>query len=270
MKITKFTILGLIICILAASAISANSGKMAIAIRRYQPIVIDGRLGDWTEAIPESDWHARLLAKKGKFMGSFDSSSNFLNTTTSLVEAGEVSSLKDFSGVFYLMWDEKKIYFAARIIDDQVITRHQDGDIWQDDSIEVWLDLRHDAVTEKLKQDDEYQIGFSPGSKTRIKTVGWVWRNPEPEKVIKALEYDSSLTDDGYIIEAAIPFSVLKGANPEIGSVIGFNISGVDNDENEAWTHITWSGKLHSDPTEFGDLLYIDAPIELSTEVLKR
>jgi len=37
----------------------------------------------------------------------------------------------------------------------------------------------------------------------------------------------------------------------------------VDKDEDQLWTHITWSGELHSDPSQFGHLFFVDAPVDL-------
>jgi hypothetical protein len=159
------------------------------------------------------------------------------------------------------MWDEQNFYFAAVVTDSEIVTQHEGEDIWQDDCVEIWLDGRHEAVTHTMMHDDEYQIGISPKSKDRDKTLAWVWRNSKSEPVMAEMKYASTLTETGYIIECAIPFSVLNGLKPKIYSSIGFNVTGVDKDKDEVWTHITWSGILHSDPTQFGDLYFMDAPI---------
>jgi hypothetical protein len=239
----------------------ANTEKAVVSAKNYAPIVIDGKLDDWVGRIESSNWGAMLDIKKGKIEKWMRAYSNYMNSLVSRVEAGKVDSPSDFSMIFYTMWDEQNLYFAAVVTDSEVMTQHEGENIWQDDCVEIWLDGRHDAVTHTLTHDDEYQIGISPKSKYRDKTIAWAWRNPKSEPVMAAMKYASTLTEGGYIVEVAIPFSVLEGFNPKIGSAIGFNVSAVDKDEDEVWSHITWSGTLHSDPTQFADLYFVDAPI---------
>jgi len=152
---------------------------------------------------------------------------------------------------------------AAVVTDDEMVTQHQDADIWQDDAVEIWLDCRHDAITKTLMQDDEYQLGFSPTSKYRPRALAWAWRNPQAEAVVKAMKVGSTVTPTGYIVEGAVPWTVLKGCQPSVGGMVGFNLSLVDKDEDQSWTHLTWAGQLHSDPTQFGHLYFLDAPVDL-------
>ena len=241
----------------------AHSGKAIIAIRTYTPMTIDGSLEDWVRRLESSNWTGQLDVKKGHVVEWIQAAPLDLNVLTSTVEAGMITSPKDFSARAYFMWDAERFYAAAVVVDDEVVTQHEGADIWQDDALELWLDCRHDAVTHTLVQDDEYQLGVSPASRHRPRPVGWVWRNPEPEPVRAAMEVASSLTPDGYLVELAIPWAVLKGCQPKMGGVMGFNVSMVDKDEDQQWSHITWSGQLHSDPSQFGHLYLVDAPIDL-------
>ena len=241
--------------------LQAHSEEATICVKTYEPVVIDGKLDDWARRIESRNWGAKLDIKKGKTDMWMRAIPGHVNSITSRIEAGEIKDSKDYSMVFYTMWDEQNFYFAAVVTDNEIISQHQGDNIWQDDCVEIWIDGRHDTITYTMMQDDEYQIGISPKSKYREKTMAWVWRNPKPEPLMAALEFASTLTSTGYIVEAAIPFSALKGIEPKIGSYVGFNVTGVDKDEDELWTHITWSGILHSDPTQFGDLYFMDAPI---------
>lgn len=255
--LTVFTLTLLLIPNLAR----AHSEKAAVCVKNYDPIVVDGKLDDWIGRIESSNWGAMLDIKKGKTERWMRAYSNYMNSLSSKVEAGKVDNLMDFNMVFYTMWDEQNLYFAVIVTDAEVVTQHEGDNIWQDDCVEIWLDGRHEAVTHTMTHDDEYQIGISPKSKYREKTLAWVWRNSKPEPVMAAMKYASTLTEGGYVIEVSIPISALTGLKPKIGTTTGFNLSAVDKDEDEVWSHITWSGALHSDPTQFADLYFVDAPI---------
>ena len=245
------------------SVAGAHSEEAGIAVKTYTPVTVDGKLDDWVRRLEHSDWSGRLQVKKGDVLEWMKAPPIYLNTLTSHVEAGAVNSPDDLSAKVYLLWDDAQLYVAAVVTDDQVVTEHEGDQIWQDDAVELWLDCRHDAVTHTLFQDDEYQIGISPASRTRNHAAGWAWRNPAADRVTAAMRVDSSLTEQGYIVEASVPWKVLEGCHPAPGGMIGFNLSIVDKDADQLWTHLTWSGRLHSDPSQFGHLYFVDAPIDL-------
>jgi hypothetical protein len=198
-------------------------------------ITIDGDLKDWAKAEPA-----------------------YVTKSDSYVEKGKVKDDSDLSVAFYTLYDEENIYFAAVVTDDEVVTRQKDGAIWQDDCIEIWLDNADDSTTPIMFADDDYQIGLSPQSGGRRSAESYVWHNPDADLVMKEIKVSSTLTDKGYIIEASIPIKVLYELDPKSQKVIGFNISVCDLDKDGVWTHITWSGKLHSDPTQFGKLYFAE------------
>ena len=244
-------------------AAQAHSEEAAVCVRTYTAIHVDGTLDDWVRRLESSNWAGQLEVKKGHVLEWVRAVPAYVNTLMSKVESGNVKSPADFSAVVYTTWDLQHLYVAAVVTDDEVVTQHEGADIWQDDALELWVDCRHDAVTHTLVQDDEYQIGLSPASRYRSKAVGWAWRNPHPEPVIEGLAVASAPTPTGYILEASVPWRTLQGCQPAIGGMIGFNLSFVDKDEDQQWTHITWSGELHSDPSQFGHLYFVDAPVDL-------
>lgn len=246
-----------------APAAGAHSEEAAISVKNYGPVQVDGKLEDWVRRLERSDWTGQLKVKKGEVVEWMRAVPAHVNHIVSLVEAGTVSGPDDFSASVYTMWDDDRWYIAAVVRDDQVVTQHDGENIWQDDCVELWIDGRHDALTHTLFQEDEYQLGFSPASQYRNAAVAWAWRNARAQQVIGAMEVASAMTPTGYIIEAAVPWKALQGLTPAIGGLIGFNLSIVDKDEDQVWTHVTWSGKTHADPTQFGHLYFLDAPVNL-------
>jgi hypothetical protein len=250
-------------CLWSEAQASAHSEEAAVSLQTYTPVTIDGTLEDWVRRLESTNWTGKMDVRKGKVLEWIRAAPIYVNPTTSAVEAGSVKDPADFSAVLYLLWDARHLYVAAVVADDELVTQHDGGDIWQDDAVELWLDCRHDAVTHTLFQDDEYQLGFSPAGQERGRAVAWAWRNPKAEPVTAAMAVASAQTQTGYILEASVPWAVLSGCQPSVGGMIGFNISVVDKDADQLWTHITWSGDLHSDPSQFGHLYFVDAPVDL-------
>lgn len=253
-----------------------HSEEATVAVKTYTPIVVDGKLDDWVRRVDRGNWTGQLELKKGEFLkkgGPLDwirAVPIHLNLLTARVEAGAVADADDFSATVYTMWDDHHFYVAAVVSDDQLVAQHSEGDIWQDDVLELWFDCRHDAVTHTLFQDDEYQLGFSPAGRDRNRALAWAWRNPKAADVVPALEVASAGVPGGYAIEGAVPWRALTGCQPAVGELIGFNISMADKDDDQLWSHIAWSGTLHSDPSQFGHLYFVDAPVDLfATDVLE-
>lgn len=254
----------LLLSVLALPALAgAHSGRAEVSLKTYAPVTVDGRLDEWVRRLEQSDWTGRLAIKKGDVLKWMRAAPIHLNALTGRVEAGTIDNPDDASAVVYTLWDAERLYVAAIVSDHEVVSEHEGADIWQDDCLELWFDCRHDAVTRTLFQDDEYQIGLSPASQSRARAVGWAWRNPDPDPVIQAMRVASSAIPGGYVLEASVPWSALRGCQPSIGGLVGFNISLVDKDANQMWTHVTWSGQLHSDPSQFGHLYFVDAPVDL-------
>ena len=241
----------------------AHSEEAAVSLQTYTPITVDGTLEDWVRRLESTNWTGKMDVQKGKVLEWIRAVPIYVNPTTSKVEAGSIKDPADFAAILYTLWDTKRLYVAAIVTDDELVTQHEGGDIWQDDALELWLDCRHDAVTHTLFQDDEYQLGFSPAGQDRGHAVAWAWRNPNADLVTAGMAVASAQTPTGYILEASVPWAVLSGCQPAVGGMIGFNISIVDKDADQLWTHVTWSGQLHSDPSQFGHLYFMDAPVDL-------
>ena len=240
-----------------------HSEEASISVKTYTPIAVDGTLEDWARRLADSNWSGQLEIKKGQVTQWIRAVPIYVNALTSRVESGTVKSPEDFSAIVYTLWDAQHFYVAAVVTDEEVVTQHVGGDIWQDDTLELWMDCRHDAVTHTLTQEDEYQLGFSPASKYRSEAVAWAWRNPRADVVAASMRVASALTPAGYMLEGSVPWAALKGCEPAAGGMIGFNISMVDKDDDQLWSHVTWSGQLHSDPSQFGHLYFMDAPVDL-------
>jgi hypothetical protein len=129
--------------------------------------------------------------------------------------------LDDCSGIFYMMWDEKNLYFAAKVYDDELIQGKSGDQIHLEDGVQFDLDIDRDGDINKTSfSDDDFQIGFSPGNFADEKPEMWGW-NPDGDG--KAMdkpenaEIASSKFDKGWIIEARIGIDEFNADIFEIG-----------------------------------------------------
>ncbi len=149
----------------------------------------------------------------------------------------------DNSARFTLKWDHNNLYLAVKVADDNLFNNISDSNasqMYKGDSVEILLDkrLKEDFCSTAL-DDDDYQLGVSPGS---LPTPGgfspyaYLWY-PLDLKGIKITTIVSALTvapdPIGYIIEAALPWSIFEGA-PDGSEMYGFVFSVSDDDHSVA------------------------------------
>ena len=248
---------------LAAPGARAHTEQAAVSVKTYSPITVDGSLEDWVRRLESADWAGRLQVKKGEVLDRLRAAPIYVNALTAQVIAGVVEHPGDFSARVYTLWDAERLYLVAVVTDDDVVTQHDQRDIWQDDGLELWLDCRHDAVTHALQQDDEHHLGFSPASRLRGRALAWAWHNAQTEAAIETMAVASVATPTGYLLEASVPWAALRGCAPAVGGLIGFNLSLVDRDGESSRSLLLWSGRRPGDPTQFGHLYFVDSPIDL-------
>ncbi len=156
----------------------------------------------------------------------------------------------DCSAKFYVMWDDTNIYIAIDAKDDNVVNTQTGGDIWRNDAAEIFF-----ATTNAVGGHDEhYQYGFTPDE------MEWNWCNidgagsKDPDYATVA----STVTGDGYIIEAAVEYGQMASLNFANNSVIGFHpvLDDADGDGSARDLQITWTGlEAHDQSTGFGHLI---------------
>jgi hypothetical protein len=167
----------------------------------------------------------------------------------------------DLSGEVMLGWDEDYLYLAVRIVDDVYSQNSTGRDIYLGDSLEILLDrdLSGDFASQALNTDD-YQLGISPGNPgIGDSPSAYLWYPQDKAGRRNAVEIAAAPSSDGgYILEAAIPWSVF-GINPSRGQRYGFAISLSDNDRpgREVQQSMVSSvkGRVLADPTTWGELV---------------
>jgi hypothetical protein len=172
---------------------------------------------------------------------------------------GSWTGPSDLSGDLRLAWDEDNLYLAVRVFDDVYVQTESGRDLFLGDSLEILLDrdLAADAQVRSLSPDD-FQLGISPGSPAPGDNPNaYLWYPQNSEGARSQVRSAARRTDDGYIVEAAVPWSVF-GIDPKEGDEFGFVFSISDNDSRstarqESMTATT-SGRVLTDPTTWGRL----------------
>jgi hypothetical protein len=174
----------------------------------------------------------------------------------------------DGSLEFACVADNDYLYFAVKIWDDaKVVDENTGGDVWQDDSIEAYVDGGNEKAGSYDDNDRQLTIGRD--------NVGGDVDNPMmggqgPGSGTKAAVVDTSY---GWAVEAATPLATY-GITPAVGTVIGFNMQLNDDDDGDGRDHkLAWSAvELASgedsweNPQMFAELQFVDVATAVSSD----
>jgi hypothetical protein len=204
-------------CAVFALSIFAQE-LLGIPLKPDPPIAIDGELGDW-KAVP----NAITLSDAAQVVWG----------------AGMWKGTTDLSGIVHIAWRQEYLFVAANVTDD-LIRQNQRGDsLWKGDHIEVYLDVSPELEPERDSfGDGQFQIAISPGNfgetgDSLIDTAPEVFvYRPHAAPVADAL-VASRRTETGYVIEAAIPWTLLGVANPAEGALLRVEVGLSDTDSPE-------------------------------------
>ena len=254
------------------------------AIKRTQPITIDGDLSDWAN-VPGFT----MAQEKFFFVGQGMSSAKW-------------GGPKDLSATFRVQWDEKYLYLAIQVTDDKVTEPHgslvagTETGSWDDDGVEVMLDedgccatryyigdlihhefhfvysARHPFVFDNFWKTEpgapQAMFQLPDGTHEPLAFPGEVMAKNDITSVFSKPPYDGEFafkrTDAGYNLEIrmALPGATMAAIN-EGGHPIGFDIAVNDNDlgSGPLKQQLHWSGMnglFWRDTGLFGTLILLN------------
>src|SRR5258706_6113199 len=141
-----------------------------------------------------------------------------------------VSGTPNNTVTFATMWDNTNLYVGVKVLDANLF--NDSANIWDDDSVEVYIDANHNHGTNYDSFDRQFTQGYNDtalggiGSQTG---VAHAW----------------SAVTGGYSIEMAIPWSNL-GVTPTAGLMMGFDIGNNDDDNAGARdSQLVWWGDIN-------------------------
>lgn len=151
----------------------------------------------------------------------------------------------DASAQYQVRWNLDDLFVAVRVLKKKLFHDSADDTPWNDDSVEVYLDMKHERSVPYQDHDFHFIVGYHNPHlfESRGRTAG--------------VEFADSARDDGYGIEMAIPWKVLK-VSPSKNSIYGFDVSVNLADPGGVRRGVlTWCGddQDYRDTSLFGDLV---------------
>lgn len=156
---------------------------------------------------------------------------------------GSVSGSADCGATWKAMWSTEHLYVLAQVTDDVVQGSHEPAMNYQDDGVEVYLDMgaekasSYDANDRMLRfavnSAGPYEIGGQP-------TTGIRWATTN--------------VSGGYVFEASIPWA-LTGVSVSDGRLMGFDVHVNDADAGSREGKLAWwagEDNAWSNPSLFG------------------
>ncbi|MFD2701125.1 sugar-binding protein [Paenibacillus shunpengii] len=138
---------------------------------------------------------------------------------------------------FNTVWSSTYLYVGVQVLDTTVVNNHNDTQLYEDDSVEIFLDGNNGKTN--AYQSDDYQIMIRSDNRLAVK-------QKSADVVLDGLHTATSPIEGGYNVELRIPWASL-GVTPEERLKIGFDISNNDNDTTDGVggraAQLTWNAK---------------------------
>lgn len=202
----------------AVLAAAAPASSPVVCPKATAAITIDGRSDDWTGiyGVP-------------------------LDAGTAQFVSGAPASAADLSAYLRCAWDTQWLYVLADVADDILLA--DSSSIWDDDSVEIAFDGEADRAC-----CSPYDHQFTIALDSRLADFSTV-QLPSP------LRWTVMPRAGGYLIEAAIPMTMIVPTAPMSGTLLGFNWGLNDDDDGgRRDKRLLWAGSSILTFATFGDL----------------
>lgn len=192
---------------------------LGIPLKPDPPFAMDGALGDWASVPNAYVMDVRENAVWG---------------------AAQWTGPADFNGWVKLAWRNDSLFIAAQVTDDQFRQTQAGSGIWKGDHIEIYVDTQPDTAKDNAPFGEEtFQIALSPGnfqhtSDPLVDRIPEVFCFHPNQKAIPEAIVASTQTEQGWTLEAAIPWKFLGISAPTAGMALHVEAALSDTDSNEA------------------------------------
>jgi hypothetical protein len=143
---------------------------------------------------------------------------------------------------FGALWNSTNLYVGMKVLDSNLF--NDSANIWEDDSVEIYIDANHNHGTVYDSFDRQFTKGYNDGA---LGGIG------SQTGVVHAW---AAITG-GYSIELAIPWSNL-GVTPTLNLTIGFDVGNNDDDNGGTReTQLVWWGNIndYNNTSAFGHVV---------------
>jgi hypothetical protein len=170
---------------------------------------------------------------------------------------------------FAALADSEWLYVAFRVTDDKIVTGEVMGDeLYQDDSVEIYIDANDEAAGAYQQDDSQITIGAVNIDLGDIEAPELGGTGDGSKTGTHAAVVES---DDGWIVEAAVPLENDKwDIEPVDGLIIGFNVhfndddDGGDRDHKLIWSLLDVDDASWENTTRFADLVFMNKPMAVA------
>ncbi len=181
------------------------------------------------------------LTVDGEIEDAWDNADSY-SPTNSLV--GSISGSDDLGCKARFLWDEDNLYGLFEITDDNLNNGFSDEQNYHNDGIELYIDA--DNSKSGSYDDNDFLYRFM-----------WQVNSPYESKhsATQQVTVGQKDTDNGYVIETAIPWQTL-GVSVQEGAIIGIDLHVNDNDGSERDSKIglfSDSDNAWQNPSLFGE-----------------
>jgi hypothetical protein len=179
------------------------------------------------------------------------------------VSTGDENRSQDLGGSVRLLWDEQALYLGFDVRDTNLLggfdAHATDPHLWTRDTVEVMVDPDGDGDNQ-----DYYEIQISPQNlvfdsrfdrynEPKVEPDGPFGHQDWSAKlqsavVVKGTLDDGQDRDEGYVVEARIPwtaFDKAKRAPPQLGDRWRINFYAMERNGGVAWSPILRQGNFH-------------------------
>ena len=170
-----------------------------------------------------------------------------------------------------LEWDEERLYLRARVHDDRHVADANDEDLYENDSLQLYVDFRPDESRDPTFSPGVAAFILAPDASLETVRVEPIAGSRElanrglaaPWFTVDGVDATCTPREGGYELDVALPYASLGTRPLAVGDVFKADLSLSDNDGSWYRTHqLVWSGArgyrrcylrwAYHDPTGYG------------------
>lgn len=182
---------------------------------------------------------------------------------------GEEADAADLTSRYRVRWDDEHLYLLEKRTDDSLNFTETGARMYLSDATMLFLDLGHDKLGSVYK-DGDYALFFTPSGPDEQPHM-YIREGRDDGAVEREFtngEIAGTITDTGYTMEVAIPWSALQVLpfTPEAGLKIGMSLLATDQDGQGNWGQIMWVGD-GDNQANWADMTFAVLPDPVDPEV---
>lgn len=167
----------------------------------------------------------------------------------------------DLDATWRVGWDANNFYIGVTVVDDVHAQTQTGNQIFRGDSLDIQVDTDPAANATQVNPST-FQVIFSPGNFDDLPPSAFRFQGTSTGRILDAtghhIQVDAAPTENGYVLEAAIPWSDFNFSADE-GDMLGIALNANDNDRpDEAIQEVMMSSSANrtlTNPQSWGTMM---------------